>query len=270
MQGDAEGERGIKHGAPDGPAVQRGLDVLVVELGWAERRGSAGWRETMDDNVDGEEEEGAGVAGHGERAGERSCWSWRGEEAFEERARGVHEQGSKHEVTFTEYGLVVLAPEHLIVNAAHGGSTKVSETDRIMVWKDKRTMAWEEPAEPPILAAAGAVRWTMRKVVMNGADPCASAVSTDDVRVRHAEGGAGPSAGCDAIGWSWCQSTGRTTPTAVKARTVVYDEDIGPGGKTSQCQSGRSRKRLMRAGATAGHQARDSSTFYTTTTMVIG
>lgn len=26
---------------------------------------------------------------------------------------------------------------------------------------------------------------------MNGADPCASAVSTDDVRVRHAEGGAG-------------------------------------------------------------------------------
>ena len=60
-------------------------------------------------------------------------------------------------------------------------------------------MTWEEPAEPPILAAAGAVRWTMRKVVMNGADPCASAVSTDDVRVRHAEGGLGLSAGCDAI-----------------------------------------------------------------------
>ena len=89
-----------------------------------------------------------------------------------------------------------------------------------MVQEDKRTMTWEEPAEPPILAAAGAVRWTMRKVVMNGADPCASAVSTDDVRVRHAEGGVGLSAGCDAIGWPWCQSAGLTTLTAVRARTV--------------------------------------------------
>jgi len=35
---------------------------------------------------------------------------------------------------------------------------------------------------------------------MNGADPCASAVSTDDVRVRHAEGGAGLSSGLAAIG----------------------------------------------------------------------
>ena len=89
-----------------------------------------------------------------------------------------------------------------------------------MVREDKRTMTWEEPAEPPILAAAGAVRWTIRKVVMNGADPCASAVSTDDVRVRHAEGGVGLSAGCDVIGWPWCQSAGLSTLTAVKARTV--------------------------------------------------
>jgi hypothetical protein len=34
---------------------------------------------------------------------------------------------------------------------------------------------------------------------MKGADPCASAVSTDDVRVRHDDRGAGLSAGCDAI-----------------------------------------------------------------------
>jgi hypothetical protein len=34
---------------------------------------------------------------------------------------------------------------------------------------------------------------------MNGADPCASAVSTDDVLVRQAEGGGGRSAEPDAI-----------------------------------------------------------------------
>ena len=67
----------------------------------------------------------------------------------------------------------------------------------------ERTMAWEEPAEPPILAAAGAVRWTKRKVVIKGADPCASAVRIDDVRVGHAGGGAGLSAGCDAIARLW-------------------------------------------------------------------
>ena len=75
MQGDAERERGIKHRAPDGPSVQRSLDVLVVELGRTEGRGSTWRRETMDDDVDGEEEEGGGVACHGERAGERSCGS---------------------------------------------------------------------------------------------------------------------------------------------------------------------------------------------------
>jgi hypothetical protein len=53
------------------------------------------------------------------------------------------------------------------------------------------------------------VRWTKRKVVMNGVDPCASAVSTDDVRVRHAEGGAGLSSGLAAIVRPLCQSTGR-------------------------------------------------------------
>lgn len=69
---------------------------------------------------------------------------------------------------------------------------------------NKQTMTREEPAEPPILAAVGAVRWTKRKVVMKGADPCASAVSTDDVRVRQADGGAGLSAGREAIARPWC------------------------------------------------------------------
>jgi hypothetical protein len=49
---------------------------------------------------------------------------------------------------------------------------------------------------------------------MKGADPCASAVSTDDVRVRHADGGAGLSAGCDAIAQPSCQSAGRATLAA--------------------------------------------------------
>lgn len=45
---------------------------------------------------------------------------------------------------------------------------------------------------------------------MNGADPCASAVSTDDVRVRHAEGGEGlSSSGLAAIVGPLCQSAGR-------------------------------------------------------------
>jgi hypothetical protein len=44
---------------------------------------------------------------------------------------------------------------------------------------------------------------------MNGADPCASAVSTDDVRVRHAEGGEGLSSGLAAIVRPLCQSAGR-------------------------------------------------------------
>ena len=49
----------------------------------------------------------------------------------------MHEQGSKDEVPLAKYGLVVLAPEHLIVNAANGGSTKVSETSSgIMVQED--------------------------------------------------------------------------------------------------------------------------------------
>ena len=66
---------------------------------------------------------------------------------------------------------------------------------------NRRTITPEELAEPPMLPAMGAVRWTKRKVVMNGADPCASMVSTDDVRVRHrdAEGGVGLSSGLAAI-----------------------------------------------------------------------
>jgi hypothetical protein len=116
MQGDAEDEHGIKHGAPDGPAVQRGLDILVVELGRIEGRDTTRWRETMDDHVDREEEEGRGITGHGERAGEWSWRSWRGEEALEEGARGMHEQWPENKVTFTKHGLVVLAPEHLIVS----------------------------------------------------------------------------------------------------------------------------------------------------------
>lgn len=138
MQRNAEDEHGIKHGAPDGPAVQRGLDVLVIELGRTEGRGVAGRREAMNHHVDGEKEEGGGVAGHGERAGERSCRSWMGEEAFEEGARGVHEQGPKDQVPLSEYGLVVLAPEHLIANAAHGENPVkkwVSETQRNHGWR---------------------------------------------------------------------------------------------------------------------------------------
>lgn len=33
------------------------------------------------------------------------------------------------------------------------------------------TIVLDEAEEPPRLAAAGAARWTKRKVVMNGADP---------------------------------------------------------------------------------------------------
>ena len=80
---------------------------------------------------------------------------------------------------------------------------------RITIGLGKRTITLEELAEPPILAAVGAVRWTKRNVVMNGADPCASAVSTDDVRVRHAEGGAGLSAELAAIVRPLCQNAGR-------------------------------------------------------------
>jgi hypothetical protein len=32
-------------------------------------------------------------------------------------------------------------------------------------------MVLDEAAEPPRLAVAGAARWTIRNVVMNGADP---------------------------------------------------------------------------------------------------
>jgi len=42
---------------------------------------------------------------------------------------------------------------------------------RITIGLDKRTITLEELAVPPILAAVGAVRWTKRKVVINGADP---------------------------------------------------------------------------------------------------
>jgi hypothetical protein len=84
-------------------------------------------------------------------------------------------------------------------------------------------MACEEPAEPPILAAVGAVRWTKRKVVMNGADPCASAVSTDDVRVRHAEGGAGLSAGCGAIVRPWFPRASRYTSGSPGQKTVINE-----------------------------------------------
>jgi len=66
--------------------------------------------------VDGEEEESSGITGHGKRAGERAgggTGCGRGEEALEERACGVHEQGREDEIALTEYGLVVLAPEQL-------------------------------------------------------------------------------------------------------------------------------------------------------------
>lgn len=203
VQRDAEDEREVERGAARRPAVQRGLDVLVVELGGTEgrdgRRGIGG-REAMRVKVHGEEDERGGVAGHGKRAGERArggTWCGRrrgsrGEEALEGRARGVYEQGREDEIALAEHGLVVLTPEELGVERwmrgwgeAPGGLGKL-------------TMVLDEAGEPPRLAAAGAARWTMRKVVMNGADPCASVVRTDDVRVRHV-GCVGLSAGCDVI-----------------------------------------------------------------------
>ena len=119
MQRDAEDERNVERGAACGPAVQRRLDVLIVELGGAKgrdgRRGVRGC-EAVREEVNGEEEERGGIAGQGKRAGERAYGgtrSGRGEEALEERARGVHEQGREDEVALAEYGLVVLAPEQL-------------------------------------------------------------------------------------------------------------------------------------------------------------
>jgi len=80
---------------------------------------------------------------------------------------------------------------------------------RITIGLYKRTITLEELAEPPILAAVGAMRWTKRNDEIKGADPCASTVSTDDVRVRHAGGGAGLSSGLAAIVESLCQSASR-------------------------------------------------------------
>ena len=45
-------------------------------------------------------------------------------------------------------------------------------------------MVWDDSADPPTLAAAGAARCTRRKVVINGADPWVRTVSTEDTRVR--------------------------------------------------------------------------------------
>jgi hypothetical protein len=70
-------------------------------------------------------------------------------------------------------------------------------------------MTLEELVVPSILAAVGVVRWTKRKDGMKGADPCVSAVSTDDVRVHHAERGAGLSAGLAAVVRPLCQSASR-------------------------------------------------------------
>ena len=42
-------------------------------------------------------------------------------------------------------------------------------------------MVWDDSAEPPRLAAAGAARCMRRKVVIKGADTCVRAVSTEDV-----------------------------------------------------------------------------------------
>jgi hypothetical protein len=67
--------------------------------------------------VDGEEEKGGGVAGHGERAGKWSWSWWSGEDAFEKGARHVHKQGPEDKVPFAEYGLVVLTSEHLKVRS---------------------------------------------------------------------------------------------------------------------------------------------------------
>ena len=162
VQRDAEDEHDVECGAARGPAVQRGLDVLIVELGGAKgrdgRRGIGGCKAVCE-KVNGKEEESGGIAGHGKRAGERACgrtcgtWGGRGEEALEERARRVHEKGREDEIALTEYGLVVLAPEQL----RGGGANALSR--RSAGQRDyKLTMVLDEAEEPPRLAAAGAAR----------------------------------------------------------------------------------------------------------------
>jgi len=107
----------------------------LVELGGAERRDGRrgiGGCEVVRVKVDGEEYDSGGIAGHGKRAGEWACgrtcgtWSGRGEEALEERARGVHEQGREDEIALTEYGLVVLGRFRArgISYAIHGSKDK--------------------------------------------------------------------------------------------------------------------------------------------------
>lgn len=76
-------------------------------------------------------------------------------------------QRPRDKVRFAEYGLVLVPtpPEQLSVGQ---GGAKIR--DRTMLGRIEKTIAPEEPAEPPTLAATGAVRWMKRKVVvMNGA-----------------------------------------------------------------------------------------------------
>ena len=177
VERDAEDERAVERHATDGPALQCGLDVLVVELGRAQgrdgRRGVGGC-EAVREDVDGEEEERGGVTCRGKRAGERAGRTGRGEDALEERARGVYQQRREDEIALPEYGLVVLAPKHLrVITGGFACVSEVSEGARVqgVDYEPELTMVLDEAAEPPRLAAVGAARWTNRNVVMNGADP---------------------------------------------------------------------------------------------------
>jgi hypothetical protein len=58
--------------------------------------------------VDGKKEKRGGISSHGKHAGERS-WGMGREKAFENGAGGVDEQWREHEVTLSEYGLIVFA-----------------------------------------------------------------------------------------------------------------------------------------------------------------
>jgi len=54
-------------------------------------------------------------------------------------------------------------------------------------------MTREERDEPPTIARVGAERWTRRKVVMNGAEPCARFVKDVTSKLRYRWGRPGRS-----------------------------------------------------------------------------
>lgn len=74
MRHDGDDERDVEWSAARRPAVERSLDVLIVELrgpkGRDGRRRPGGCKAVR---VEVHREEGSGVADHGEHASERAC-----------------------------------------------------------------------------------------------------------------------------------------------------------------------------------------------------